>query len=838
MKSNSSYARKLIFSSLLILSMAVNTGCQLSLIDLPVFSGGERPTALPTSSLPTPTPLPMAQVNFIALLPAPLGANETLAIAILDEVTGLALNNVLYPMQSLDPQTYSVSLPMALDTVVKYRYVRRSNVQLQEDSSTDVAIRYRLYNVNGPGETRDVIASWIDSSFSGKTGTIEGEVKDENGTPLPNIMVTAGGVQTITDSAGRFDLEGLPSGTHNLVAYALDGSYQTYQQGANVVEELTTPVELKLKTAEMVTVTFNVKVPSNTLPGAPVRLGGNLFQLGNTFADLRGGLSTIADRMPILNALPDGSYTIALRLPAGADIRYKYTLGDGFWNAEHSSTGEFLVRQLIVPQSDATINDVIETWQAGNSAPILFEVDVPASTPVGDVIYIQFNPYGWTEPVPIWPIGNNRWVYKLYSPLSILGSFGYRYCRAGQCGSADDALTAGDSARGRQITTSLAPQDIKDAVKEWAWLGDTQPGTLVGSSVSARQSTFLTGVEFQPTQHPNWVTSISQAMGNTKALGSNWVVLTPTWTFANANPLMFGPVPGKDSFWNDTYRMVSQARELNMNVGLFPTPRFTSSPEEFWASAPRTADWWQDWFNHYRAFLINYADLATQSGAQALILGGDWLGPTLPNGTLADGVTSSGVPDDAGTRWKTIIAEVRTHFRGTIYWALPFETETVTLPLDLLTSTDGLYLLWSIKISDASVPVKTDMIDEAGRLLDTSLSPLASALGKQLIIAPSYPSVNGAASGCLSDGKGGCLHWTDFNSSNAEVPSANIDLQLQADIYESILTAVNQRPWVGGFISRGYYPPTILQDKSASVHGKPAADLLWYWYPRFLGMAQ
>ncbi len=196
-----------------------------------------------------------------------------------------------------------------------------------------------------------IIASWIDKTFAGTTGSIEGEVYAEGGGPLANIMVTAAGVQTITDSAGRFDLEGLPPGTHNLVAYALDGTYQTFQQGASVLENLNTPVQVYLKSAPLVNVTFNISVPSNTLPGAPVRLAGNLFQLGNTFADLRGGLSAVADRMPIMTAMPDGRYSLSLRLPAGADVRYKYTLGDGFWNAEHKTTSEFKIHQLIVPQT-------------------------------------------------------------------------------------------------------------------------------------------------------------------------------------------------------------------------------------------------------------------------------------------------------------------------------------------------------------------------------------------------------------------------------------------------------------------------------------------------------
>jgi len=828
--------RKLGMLALILVFMVSSSGCQLSLIKLPFLpSVGTNPTESPVPSGPTATPMPMAQVTFIAVLPEPLGQGESLAIAILDEVTGLALNSVLYPMEPRDPQTYAVSLPLSLNSIVKYRYVRRTNVQLQEDSGTDVAIRYRLYQVNGPGETRDMVASWIDRTFAGKTGSIQGEVYAEGSGALANILVTAGGVQTITDSAGRFDLEGLPPGTHNLVAYAMDGTYQTFQQGATVLENLNTPVKIFLKPTPLVDVIFNVSVPSNTLPGAPVRLGGNLFQLGNTFADLRGGISAVADRMPIMTALPDGRYTITLRLPTGADVRYKYTLGDGFWNAEHKSNSEFVVRQLIVPGENSVINESVDTWQAGSSAPILFEANVPANTPGGDIVYIQFNPYGWTEPVPMWPIGDNRWVYKLYSPLSILGSFGYRYCRAGQCGSADDTATIGDSARGRQVTTSLAPQDIQDTVNAWAWLESAQPGNLVGIPVAPRQNDFMAGVELQPTQHPNWVTSMPQAMQNIQALGSNWVVVTPTWTYDKSFPLVLAPIPGKDSFWNDTFRMVAQARGLNMNVAILPTPRFAASADDFWASAPKTGDWWQTWFDHYRAFVINFADLATQSGAQTLILGGDWIEPALPDGTLADGVTSSGVPADAETRWKSIIAEVRTHFHGRLLWALPYDQEYVDTPLGFLSDIDGIYLLWGLKLSNSSNPSSAEMTDEVGRLLDTNVSPLASLLGKPIVIAAAYPSASGSASGCLSNGRGGCLNWTELSPPNPDVTSMNLDLQLQADIYESLLTAINDRQWVDGFVSRGYYPPTILQDKSASVHGKRTADILWYWYPRLLG---
>ncbi len=51
-----------------------------------------------------------------------------------------------------------------------------------------------------------------------------------------------------------------------------------------------------------------------------------------------------------------------------------------------------------------------------------------------------------------------------------------------------------------------------------------------------------------------------------------------------------------------------------------------------------------------------------------------------------------------------------------------------------------------------------------------------------------------------------------------------------------MLLAVNDRDWIGGVVSRGYYPPAILEDKSLSIHGKPARGVLWYWFPRLLGI--
>ncbi len=810
----------------------VSMSCTFSLLDWGSLAPDENPQP---GTGPTATPQPLAELTFNVDLPAPLGQGETLYIAVLDEVTGLALNPLLYQMQPVDTLRYTFKLPVPLGSVVKYRYIRQGAAIVQEDTSLGQLVRYRMAYAGGPAAVDDKLTSWGDQPYTGPTGRINGTVTNaQTGAAIPNALVLAGGVSALTDSLGQYSLEGLPPGTHNLVAYALDGTFQPFQQGAAVAQDQTTTAPISVTSLPMVQVTFVVSVPPNTVVGAPVRLAGNLLSLGNSYADLNGGLSGVASRMPTLAQTSDGRYSLTLRLPAGADIRYKYTLGDGFWNSEHNQDGGFVIRQLIVPNVDTVVNDTVETWQAGPSAPITFEVTVPGNTPANDIVHIQFNPYGWTEPIPMWPVGNNKWIYKLFSPLNMLGSFGYRYCRNGQCGAADDVATAGPTGSGRTVSTSLVSENIQDSVRGWTWWPEADPVTIVAVPVTARQGAFWTGIEFQRSYHPNWQGLYPQAMQNIQALGSNFAIITPTWTASGANPLIFAPTPGQDPLWADAQQAIQYGRALNLNVAVFATPRLQPSYNDFWAQAPRGSAWWDAWFARYRAFAIYHADLAGQSGAQALILGGAEILPALPGGTLPDG-SPSNVPADAETRWRAILGDVRARFGGQVLWAVPYENTLPTAPA-FTDQVDAIYLLWSAPMaSNPSGATVEAMTTEAGRRMDEQLLPFLASIRKPVVIAINYPSAANAAVGCVPAPGGGCLDWAALARPFPDVQSVSLDLTGQANLYQAVLQAVNQREWISGVVSRGYYPPASLMDKSTSIHGKMTADLLWYWYPRLLG---
>lgn len=814
---------------LLILGLTA-LSCTWSLIDL----GFSTEPAPAPSSEPASTQVALAEVTFTALLPGPLAPGETIMLGVLDEVTGLGLNPTLYPMTQVDAQRYSLTLPLILNSVIKYRYYRQGAFTALEDTAAGGVLRYRLYHVTGPGGSEDRIASWSDTPFTGQTGSLAGTVIDaQTGRPVANMLVNAGGISTLTDSLGQFVIHGLPVGTHTLAAYALNGMYSTFQQGALVAAGLTTNATVSVQPVSTVRVTFVVTTPADTVRGAPVRLAGNLLQLGNTFADLNGGISTVATRMPTLSAVDSNRYSITLNLPVGADVRYKYTLGDGFWNAEHGQDGAFVLRQLIVPPTDVTVTDTVFTWASGNSAPILFEVSVPSNTPPGENVSIQFNPYGWTESFPMWPLGGNRWVYKLYSPLNILGSFHYRYCRNDQCGSADDSLTAGAQANARLVSSSLTGQDIKDSVSAWAWWPDLEPGAIIAVPINPRKGGFWAGVEFSPNYHPNWQALLPAGMQSAQSLGANTLVLTPTWTATSVNPLALAPTPGLDPLWGDTLQAVQYGRAQNFSVALYAAPRLFPSTPDFWFQSPRSAEWWETWFSRYRAFALYHADLAQQAGAQSLILGGEAVMPALPGGLLPNGAPS-GVPADAENRWRAILTEVRQRFSGQVLWAHPYRDSLLPAPA-FVNQVDAIYLLWSAPLTASPGATADAMTEAALARLDDDVLPFLNAAGKGVVLAIDYPSAKGAAWGCVSAGGSGCLDWAALARPFPDTPSAALDLQGQADLYQAMLRAVNQRDWVGGLVSRGYYPPAPLRDKSASVRGKPAADLLWYWFPRLTG---
>ncbi len=823
-----------IFPIIILIQMILIQACSPTKPPLISFEPTNTPEPPPSIDLD-----PLSTITFQVDVPEDTPADQPILFSRLDEVTGLALNIDRQEMQKTGQGTYSITLPFPVGANIKYRYARQDIHTAEEHTTDGRPVRYRLYRNDGPGVVHDVISAWSDSNFSGSTGRIMGKVTDvQSGLPAPNLLVTAGGAQTVTASNGDFLLEGLPPGIHNLVAYAFDGSFLTFQQGAVVAEDSTTPAEIQVSPAPLVKLIFSVEVPEGTLPAVPIRLAGNLSQLGNTFADLSGGMNTLAARMPSLTPLPNGRYALEIELPAGAFLEYKYTFGDGFWNSEHTSSGDFRLRTMTVPETDTLVEDRIDNWGSSSKAgPIIFDLNVPSSTPELDFVSIQFNPFGWTEPIPMWDLGNDHWVYMLYSPITNQDEIAYRYCRNDQCGRADDSNTPGINTPGRMLTISGGTQTVEDTVDEWFWLySDLSPEQEGIQNVPHRSAEFIAGIELQPHYHPSWTPRFPVTGREIESLQANWLFLSPTWTFTRQNPPVLEPVTGKDASWQDLSFVTDKAHAFGMQVALFPSPNFPMTMEEWWLDSPGDFPWWQVWFERYQNFILNFADKAQLDGANGLVLGGDWVSPALPGGVFPDG-SSSGVPADAEIRWRKLIAEVRERFDGTLFWALPTSEEGIHPP-PFIEDLDQVYLLWSLPLTDQSEPTLEQLTESAGKYIDREVFPLEITLEMPFTIAVAYPSAKGGLQGCIQvtqdEDQISCLDPGNLEPGHQDFPEVEHEFSEQLSAYQALFAAINERDWIDGFVSRGYYPPAELHDKSTSIHGKPAQEILSQWYRDFL----
>ena len=475
-------------------------------------------------------------------------------------------------------------------------------------------------------------------------------------------------------------------------------------------------------------VSFEVQAPDNTTPAVPIRLAGNLYQLGNTYADLAGGFSTLATRMPVLSPLPGQRYTVNLTLPAGADVRYVYTLGDGFWNADVRPESQS--RQIIVPESGAhgeRPGGCLERWQQRQYClrcdhTCRYTSWRPGSDPIQPAVRLD---------------GDAADVEAGRKPLGV---------RAQQPAAADRKPSAtGFAATGSAVQRTTLPLPRIFAGGYEVKTTDQSPGSqsechllgMAGPPGGARpaasrgsdaaQSGFIAGVEWQPALGTlpgrHWRAAM---LAEVQRGGSNWTVLSPTWTYTRNTPPILEILTGHNPLWFDLTETINQARQIDLDVALFPTPDFAQNPQTWWIEGKRDFAWWLVWYEQYARFLTHHADLAARTDAQALVIGGDWLDPALPGGLLADG-SPSGVPADAETRWREIINQVRQQYGGQVWWALPFNQAIAEAP-PFLDAVDGIYLLFEEPLTSRSGRVRrAEMEAEAARLLDTVALPLKRA---------------------------------------------------------------------------------------------------------------
>ncbi len=768
----------------------------------------------------------LAEVVFEATVPEGTPPDAQVSLEMVDEITGLAFNPTRYQMAQKEPGVYFIKLTLPLGKTLRYRYILEGEVPLREFSPYQEQIRYRLYQVEGPSITRDQIFFWSPLKYTGPAGRIFGIVRDAaTNAPIPDAIISICGITTLTSSTGSFILDRIPTGTHNLVVITPASPYPAFQQGVTIADQASTPVDVPLSAVNWVEVTFMVTLPDGT-PDLPLRLLGNHPSLGILLRDGQGGMTTLASRAPVVHKLPDGTRQITVRLPAGYSLEYKYSLGDGFWNGELNADGTPRTRSMVIPDSNITVTDQVETFLAPGTMPYHILFTAPENTPSGDQISIQINPYDWTEPIPLSRTSKpNQWEIYLLNPVSYFQTARYRYCRNDLCASLDQSAVPFDP-----LERQLSPETSKfqqDQLNEWVnWPKGQNQLTVAANPVLQRPDGFITGVELSPNYQPAWKSGFLPALQDILSLNGGWIVFTPSWKIISVNPPSLSIDPIKNYLWEELTGMIRKTQDAGQNAAIFPLIDPLQPGNDFWHDAELSDAWWDSFYDRLGPFLIYYADLASQSGAKILILGDPFLNPSLPGGKMP-GTNTVVAPGYSDTRWKAYLTEIRKHYTGKIFWAIIYPDSFEKLPpLDV----DGYYLIYQHKVASGqnfSYNDLTNLVKKDLAEFFTNNKPE----NKPVIFRYQLPAERNSRTGCSGD-SGTCSPalWMDYWYLRAH---QRPDVQEQLESYSAVLNAVNDIPEISGFISGGYDVGLAAEDNTASVRGKPASSILWYWFSKW-----
>jgi hypothetical protein len=794
--------------------------CGLGAPGTPPYAG---PSPLP---LPPSTPAPSVQVAFTVHPPAD---SSPVALVLLDEVTGFAFNRRTVPMSRADAGAWGATVELPYGALQYYRYELIDSATPERDSHGST-IAARVVLVQPSLHVEDLVAGWVEGQARAGTGRVVGRLTDRSGAPVVEQIVVLAGGWAFTDVEGAFSFRDVPAGLQRITSFSPDGGYRPAQQGVLVAAGGLTPVELALEPAARVRVSFEVTVPADTAPGGIPRIAANLQQFGQRFAELPGGVRVASQATAAMTRVDDTHYLWITEIPAGTHLRYKYTLADGLWNAERTPEGFFNLRQVTVPDDELQLRDTVSSWR-GQHGSVLLQATAPQSTPPDDALSIQFHPAAGFAPLPMQRLSERDWFFVLHGPLDLAAPLSYRYCRDLQCGLADDASTPGFHSIGRQIRLQAEGTGVQDVIQAWAWWTGEQAGEgIVAPEIQPRPDLEV-GAELSPALRPDWLPLIRQSLIELDRAGANAVMLRPGWSVRQAGPLPeIALDPSQSAFADELIGLLNAARAVGLSVTTFPRLTYPADDQAaWWEQAPPEGEWWNAWYGAYRAFALRQADLARLGGAARIVLGGPEAAPFLPGSLTAEGQPLA--PPDADGRWRGLIAEIRSRYPGRLAFALDVGRE-LQPPPPFLQEFDEVVLLWHAPLGERPDLDLNEMRSQAAAQLDSVLGlPELSGLAPLLVLG--YPALDGGAGPCAAP-RGDECRGPSGPGPGIVVP---IDLNEQARAVNAVLLEAYHRPELRAILAGSYNPLVALQDEGVSAFGKPAGDVLWYWFSRLSGAA-
>ncbi|MEI6452520.1 MAG: hypothetical protein WCP98_21555 [Actinomycetes bacterium] len=292
-----------------------------------------------------------------------------------------------------------------------------------------------------------------------------------------------------------------------------------------------------------------------------------------------------------------------------------------------------------------------------------------------------------------------------------------------------------------------------------------------------------------------------RSLSELRATGADWASMLVTGYQPSVDSTTIDRTSDRTPTDASLIRAIRRARALHLSVMLKPHVDLSEDPAHWRGEIGQSFGdvEWAAWFASYRAFILHYAQLATDTDCEQFSVGCE---------------LDSTVAHEA--EWRAIIADVRSVYHG----ALTYADDMVQTAPDAIAWWDAVDLIGQDAyptLTDKPHPTVADLLRGWRTSYMPKLKRLAERWGKPVILTEiGYRSVHGGAQDPWS--------W------QRQGPP---DMTVQARAYEAALTAVAERSWIRGMYWWQWEPDPNVggpRDTGYSPHDKPAEKVLHRWY--------
>jgi hypothetical protein len=763
--------------------------------------------------------------TFLVTIPKSLPIDTSLNIEWINPIDARVPISERVSLEKLDDFHYQVDVPVDKYALLTYRYIIEGNVQTIETGWDGKPVPCRTFFITSHSRIQDNVIAFGNEHVNNPTGWIEGKITvTDRSVPPSDILINIAGIIGVSQADGSFHIRNIPTGTHNLTIYSPDGTITPIQQQAIIEDGTITPLNVEIPARKFVTATFILKTPQMTPAHANIRIFGSTTRLGNTHAGLFGGINPAPLLAPNLTRQSSDEWILVINLPAGEEIKYTYSLGDPVINAEQFLNNQVPFRTILVPQEDFVIEDKVQFWGSATVHPISVNFTPPPFTEDDDVIQVQVFTDSWSEPIPMWTKENGEFSYTYFPTSNNSGDIRFRFCRSFHCG-----LLTGETGGEfiGAINETEEPQEL--SVIGSSWINFQQPvsPTVVDTGdYKPEKSMYTTGIELSDSFRAGWVPLFPGTLKAIKELKANLIIIPVSATFRSADPVWLTSDLSMNPSSQFIRQMANQARNAGISVYLQPVVTYASTADSFWNTFSKNEESWDEWMLEISNFFHQVIFLAKEIQVDGVVIGDETFSMVLAQST-ENHLLAGQYRSESKIIWDELIKGWVDSTEIPVYLGIRLN-DLISMDASSIQPFDGIYLLDLGNIAIGSIePVS--FAEKTARTLDDAVFPIISGSKKKVLIGLDYPSTIYIDSVCTAF-PSQCLSPKLLNFPAPIQPDLELSTATQTSLYNAVMPEIVKRDWIEGIVSRRYLIPGGYQDQSSSIIGKPASNVVWYWF--------